>query len=353
VPNQDAAAACKSSPSIFWSSGHGTAVASLLTGNITGAARPEIVSVNIYECVSGNATRAAYATAALNWIKGDVQARKASSQFKPSIVNHSGYVYPWDSESGVVMEAVRQVVGENVPYFTSADNFSGDSCAFTPNMYAYTPNSRHWTRVVFAVGGTTMNGGVVDHRMTGTLDVSWKLDPSTYASGVPTRVRDTGTNLGACVSAFAPAVHVHAAWHGTPSSAAPNKDAYRLQGSGTSWSSPLAAALALRWMSAETAARGGTIPYYWEAYDFLLDGTKASVTVQANAAYTICYDPGDVNNWEYFANANHTCSPAITYPASCDPTHPNYNPANLECKRTQPYRMPATSNTSAARMINY
>lgn len=81
VDGQDAANACKNrSWSAFWSSGHGTAVASLLSGGLTGAARPEIVSVNIFTCRSDDSpqfTTGSKVTAALNWIKGDVLTRKA------------------------------------------------------------------------------------------------------------------------------------------------------------------------------------------------------------------------------------------------------------------------------------
>lgn len=347
---EDAALACKDNQQatgVFVEQSHGTAVASLLSGNLTGAARPQIASVNIYPCITDHAmfpppnepltgtsyTLASVVTNGLNWIKSDVSARNNGGR---AIVNHSGFLYPWDDQTHIVMEAVRSVVYANIPYFTSADNFSGDSCAFTPNNYAYTRKNKHWTRLVFSVAGTTLNEGVVTlpdgrKRMTGTLDVPWLVPPTTWDVGVaPRRVRDTGTNLGACVSAFAPATHIYAAAHGPSGGTTTNPNYYRLWANGTSWSSPLAAALALRWMATQSTA-----PSYSQVYDQLLNKTT-TVGAAANAAYTICYSSTDPTQWEYHTDPNHPCPTAYgTYrmPAAtnnpADPSRPESADARM------------------------
>lgn len=318
----------------FWYFGHGTAVASLLTGGLTGAARPEIVSINLFNCSTSTAfTTARILAAALDWIKGDVQARKAAGTFMPSIVNHSGFVPPWSGESSIVINAGQQVVAEDVPYFTSADNFSGDSCAFTPNKNAYTPENRNGS--FFVVGGTTMNGGEVNHRMTGTLDYAWKKAPSSQTGK---GIQNSGTNLGDCVSAFAPAVFIHTAVNAHPVTleSDPSVANYYYDNHdapGTSWSSPLAAGLALRWMAWQSPRAT-----YREVYDFLLPGLvdpsnrKPLDYVEENDAYTVCYNPNDVNDWSWSPDANKTCTTA---------------------PQTSKYLMPAASNTSGARMLYY
>lgn len=148
-------------PDVWRGMQHGTAVASVLGGRRNGAARSRIVSVNTWRCPAQHQPpllRASDLINGINWIIYDVDWRRSAGQWGPSVVNHSGYAFPWDPSSGALMNAVRDLAGRNVPYFTSADNFRGHSCAFTPNQYTYTRLNKHWTRVVFTVGGAMMSG---------------------------------------------------------------------------------------------------------------------------------------------------------------------------------------------------
>jgi hypothetical protein len=320
----DAAENCRNHPDInrrvaFLQQTHGTGVASLLSGEVpgspttsTGAARAEIVSVSVYPCQNNAETQSSWIIAALNWIKGHAQGRKNVGAYLPSIINHSGYVYPWDNQSGAVMNAVRDVVGaHSMPYFTSADNFGGDACAFTPNNYAYTRYNRHWTRVVFTVGAS------------GTADESW-VNPSWNAQVQTQGVREKGTNLGDCVSAFAPGVNIVAAGHGSGSA---NVNHYETKGNGTSWSSPLAGAVALRWLQAERAAN--RTRNHYEVYAFLIDNGVTMGNVTTNQAYTLCYNPNDLFDWYYNGSGQVECDSIVHQEAY----------------------MPAATNSSDARMI--
>lgn len=360
---RDAAEACKTANRpVFIARSHGTAVASLISGKRTGAARSTIVSVNIFPCI-GDAekppqTRASYIVAGIDWIKSDISARRNAGSFNPSVINHSGYIYPWDTESGAVMNAVRDVAGMGIPYFTSADNYSGDSCTFTPNMYAYTRTNTHWTRVVFVAAGSSMTDDTgAENPLNGRTDIAWQkprydnpstLEPNDGWGNSPAirAVEDSGTNLGNCVSAFTPATRIIAASHGClVSGCTPTDGHYREYQSGSSWSSPLAAAVALRWMVTKT-----TIPNHYETYqqlvkDKAIDGfAGVKPTSVTNDPYRICYHPTNPNYWEFKKDTSEACG---TYREQ-KPDGTFTDPIQL-----QAFDMPAATNSSDARMITW
>jgi len=290
---------------------HGTAIASLLTGSFTGAARPEVIALSVYPCNLQPKTQATWMYNAVNWIWAHVSSRRAAGVDRLSVVNHSGYVLPWDGYVDTYAQIVKRLVQEvGLPFFTSADNFGTDSCRFSPNKNAYTPINRTWDQTVFVVGHTTMNG---------STDVVWQ-NPS------PTRPDDRGSNLGNCVSAFAPGVSIYAAANGNPSGPL-NANHYRTWEPGSSFSSPLVAGVALRWMD-RFRETNGYRPAFTLVYEELLamGQPRASVSSAWSAGYTACYsnfDPG-----VFFTQTNSTC------------------PGNHTA-----YTFPGIGNTSGARMV--
>lgn len=153
------------------------------------------------------------------------------------------------------------------------------------------------------------------------------------------RINGKATNVGNCVSAFAPADRILVALHeSTPYG-------YMGNGGGTSFASPLAAAVALQWMVRQTDLTG-TVPGLNSTYDYLLNSGTTSVTPVFSddegaggtttsawtPAYVLCYNPSNANDWRYQPDEN------IEENGGC--------PANME-----PYYMPSVTNSSDARMI--
>jgi hypothetical protein len=292
---------------------HGTAVASLLTGWFNGAAHSEVISLSVFPCVFQSSSRGWYMANAVNWAWQHIAQRRASGQNRPNVVNHSGFVPPWDGYAATYTQAVHDFVnGTGVPFFTSADNFASNSCLFAPNTRAWTTNQRAiGQNTVFVVGNTHMNGNT---------------DNAYYEPGGPLpELR--GSNLGACVSAFAPGVYVYAAAienkTTSPGAGYPLTNLYRIWEPGSSWSSPLAAAVALRWMEKQP-----TIPAYWQVYDYLLglNEYRAPVTSATTASYFACVQ-------------------------NAPPYNASYVPPNGCGAGTYLYEFPSASNTSGARMI--
>ena len=289
---------------------HGTNVASILSGGAssvagtynTGAARPEIISVQAISCESGAQSRFSFYVNSLDYIWTHWYLYRRN---KPVLVNHSGFFYPWlhsyayqrdahgnlvrdqygnpviissenhlDPNTGFSKRVRDFVTGTGIPYFTSADNWGANACQFSPNDLAYTGTGS--TGVVFVVGGTGKPGaGQSDSRWDGGLDTK----------GLP-----FASNGGACVSAWAPAAPIRVASHTT--GGVVSTTAYE-SNAGTSFSAPLAAGLVARWMHERHDAGYGR-PWYTEAYDFLLSSNQYAPvpTNTAVAGYPVCVAPG-------------------------------------------------------------
>lgn len=305
------AAQCKATNEwAFLNNTHGTAVASLVTGAHTGSSRAQVVSVNIVPCETDPKIFQSAILSAINWISADITRRKNAGDNRLAVVNHSGYVYPWDANAPSYTAVARDfVINTSVPYFTSADNFGSDSCMFSPNANAYTPTSRHWSRGIFVVGSTTRHPSTTAYPIAAQDVAHWKQNWYTGADQSKDSM-NRGTNLGGCVSGFAPGEGIYAASHGPRGSGGgPTESAYEVKGAGSSWSSPLVAGLALRKLDQYTSQ-----PYYPSLYDWLMGWvlrpdntygvTKAPVKGDGHDAYSICYrvstDPAvlpDPNDW--------------------------------------------------------
>jgi hypothetical protein len=133
---------------------HGTAVASLITGRTVGAARPQIVSLKVMRC-SDYSIRTSDVFRAIDFIPSEYNPWR----HLPGVINYSGFVVKGDVHYSVIRDAVRNTVSNTgFPFFTSADNWSGDACQFSPNYDAYT-SANPWGRT-FVVGGTELDGSM-------------------------------------------------------------------------------------------------------------------------------------------------------------------------------------------------
>lgn len=330
VEGQDASAACRTQDVDTWiTNSHGTGVASLLSGTNNGGALAEIISVNVFPCAAGRGTGTTQGAviAAVDWIRGHIGRRKSANQFNPSIVNHSGYLYPWDANAySYATTARNMVLATDVPFFTSADNWGTDSCLFGPNQLAYNAwdaSRRHYMYGIFVVGATAKNTDGTDRAL---WDAEWDTTQTPH---------ERGTNLGACVSAFAPGGSVRVATNN------PTNSSQIVTSHGTSWSSPLAAAVALRKLHELQ-----TQPYFVSLYDWL-QGYPATdkatvidtVDLPGREAFTVCYQTGNPNYFEW--GQGFTA-------ATC---------ANLEARDGvdyEAYTFPGNvTNTSAARMVSW
>lgn len=285
---------------------HGTAVASVLAGTHIGAAKTQLVSLRVFDCNMNVNT--ADMIEALDWIASPNNPYRGS----PGVINHSGYVPVWDGIFQAYGDAVvRTVNSTNIPFFTSADNFATDACRFSPNNRPYTRYNKAGR--AFVVGGTSVGATAGDPN-----DYRWQqYDVNTARIG-----SGAGSNGGPCVSIYAPAVDTYVAYN----TGAENYG--RL--SGTSFSSPMVAAVAARYMQ-KRRAETGVIPTATQVYEWLLSqSTTAVKNTNTVPTYWMCVRPDANGGFRSFAHA--------TRPASCQTGY-------------QLVEMPFATNTSNARML--
>jgi serine protease len=297
---------CAPSPALT-SNYHGTAVASVLAGTHIGAAKTQLVSLRMFDCNMNVNT--ADMIEALDWIASPNNPYRGS----PGVINHSGFVPVWDGLFQAYGDAVvRTVNNTNIPFFTSADNFSTDACKFSPNNRAYTRYNK--TGRAFVVGGTSVGGTASDPN-----DYRWQ---EWNTNGTAKIGAGAGSNGGACVSIYAPAVSTYIAFN----TGANNYG--RL--SGTSFSSPMVAAVAARYMQ-KRRAESGVIPTATQVYEWLLSqSTTAVQNTNTAPTYWMCV--------QQTASGGFYSTTHATRPASCPIGY-------------QLVEMPFATNTSDARML--
>lgn len=224
---------------------HGTAVASVLGGTQVGVAKPQIVSLKVGQC-STREIRGSWLISAVNWI-GRTDRLGDPYRSRPGVINHSGYVPPWDADFDTYKAVVEaSVLRHQKPFFTSAANFSTDACLFAPAKDLARTYSRP-NGTVFVVGGTMVTGD------SDSRDFRWQE----YVNGAPAIGQESGSNAGSCVSIYAPAKEIYAA----RTSAAGDYG----WASGTSFASPIVAGIAARYMEKQKNLTG-TIPTYSQVY---------------------------------------------------------------------------------------
>jgi hypothetical protein len=281
---------------------HGTATASVVAGSVIGAARTKIISLKVYDCNTGEVQTSTLLDA-VNWIRGSSDWYR----YFPAVVNHSGFSANWKASPSVYGDAVSNLVSNrNVPFFTSADNWSADSCGFSPNHLAYT--NYNTGGKVFVTGGSALNAGA---------DVRYQLFEKDEVT--PMIGADSGSNSGACVSAFAPGADIWLAQFDIQTGAPVYGES-----TGTSFSTVMAASLAARYIQ-KYRAQYGVTPGYATVYDFLLSNAVTNVGGGTTVGYWACVS----SDGKYIVHRNQpTCNTGYSL-----------------------WEFPATSNTSNARML--
>jgi Subtilase family. len=259
---------------------HGTSTASILAGTRVGGAKTNIVSLRIFDCF-GNGFLSSVLNA-INWIGNPQDSFRDS----PGVVNWSGG-FPPDlqiSSADSLKSAIICLTSGNTPptgsgcvvpvpggrrakpMFVAANNFSADACKFYPANLAYT-NVDKPDRWVFVAGGTSF--GPADRN-----DYRWQLyeaDGTTPRIGVDPNplIGPSGSNGGRCVSVYAPATDILGARNTGP-------DDYA-RASGTSYASPLTAAVAARYME-KFGLNPSTKNDVTAIYDYLLNTAASTGT---------------------------------------------------------------------------
>jgi subtilisin family serine protease len=289
---------------------HGTAVASVLAGTTVGAAKTQLVSLRVFDC-NGNVTSGDYIEA-LDWIAGPNNTYRHS----PGVINHSGFVPITDAMFTAYGDAVvRTVNSTNIPFFTSADNFATDACRFSPKNRPYTRTNK--TGRAFVVGGTSVGTNDTDPN-----DYRWQRWETVNGTLMPMIGREAGSNGGSCVSAYAPATDIYVALY--------SGSANYTRLSGTSFASPLTAAVAARYMERQRNATG-VIPTATQVYEWLLSQSTTAVQNTATApTYWMCArtTSGGFNIHSKYRTNPETCPEGYTL-----------------------LQMPYATNTSNARMV--
>ena len=195
--------------------GHGTHVAGIVAGTLTGVAKgATIVPVRALDsCGSGSVTMV---RRGLEWIRDDHQPGERA------VVNMS---IGFGSTATSIDSAIRTLIAEGVVVVAAAGNDAATSCNSTPAGTAGT----------FSVGASTMTGG---------------RDKESYFS-----------NYGDCVDIFAPGQSVLSAWpYAKPVGGASVVDGWWVQ-SGTSMAAPHVAGAVARWLQGRslTASSGSDV----------------------------------------------------------------------------------------------
>lgn len=316
---------------------HGTAVASVLAGTQVGVAKPQVVSLKIARCSDGQVLTSALISAT-DWIADE----NSNDYFgQPGVVNHSGFVADWkdDVVTGDLGPSAYSVAVEGLvnatdkPFFTSADNFTADACLFAPNNLART-NFR--TGSVFVVGGTTVSA--TDPYDYNDYRYQFWEDTTTIDVG-----HDSGSNSGACVSIYAPAVSIYAARHSLYEDENSNKPLYD-RASGTSFASPIVAGIAARYME-RTKIDSGSTPGSQSVYSWLLGNTVAQVHQTNTVDYWFCLDVTPLNG---LRDRTWLSSP----PAQCPSGSWGYDVISQTWGAGfAPFKFEAVGNSSGAQMV--
>jgi subtilisin family serine protease len=229
---------CTTSDPTCTGPGHGTAVASIIAGNSYGVAKlAKIIPVRIFGCN----TSAPYSTlmAALNWVSNDRATRAEVGIVNMSLEGPASYCDPGTGGTCAsdIESAIDNLVSQkNVSVVVAAGNQNADVLGSTPARHSHANGG-----TAITVGGSNNS----DHRWVCNPLNSWEtiLD----ISGNPTCGSDLGSNWGG-VDIFAPSQNIQSAGLRDINGSASNVSERASLKSGTSFSSPIVAGLAARYV---------------------------------------------------------------------------------------------------------
>jgi hypothetical protein len=298
---------------------HGTWTASVLAGANIGASVAKIASLRVAPCNPYAGIPASNFVSAVTWIRSDADPYRYDS----AVVSMSMFLTSWtEGFQALNTEVTTLVSTKRIPFFVSANNFSGDACQFAPASLAYTNTNKSDSQVVFVAGGTSLGGG------TDMSDYRWQEWTSTGAR----LGQDSGSNGGRCISIYAPACEIYLA-----DAAASN--AY-LRNSGTSFSAPLVAAIGARYIAQYRQEHANATPDYKDVYDYLLASATSNVVQNTNTPQSwLCESYTDGKYYGYDTVPMENGVPTCPVGYRLDPGAPRY--------------MPATTNETGAGLLYY
>lgn len=292
-----------------WYGWHGTAVATALAGKNVGVAKDaQVVSVRVASCF-GDLNAADYAQA-LNFLANPFANPTFGAR---SVTNLSVFGFPEDS-SVMGYATARMVDATNTVFFTAADNSVMDACYFPPNnLSAGGPGVYIGYPYYATVKGKVMVVGATSVGATDNFDYryqKWAFNQSTQ-SYERLLNQDDGSNAGPCVDIWAPGVSIYVGLHNGARDTATGPMINYGRRSGSSFASPIAAGVALRYLEKikMTQSRNAS---YSEVMTALRDaGTYGQVGFTAIPEHWKCVDPSNYPSFEGF-ESEPTCPPNST-----------------------------------------
>jgi hypothetical protein len=240
--------------SIFeaYSGGHGTSVASTVGGRTLGVAKSVyLVPVKVLDCRAQGPT--SITIDGLNWIVDP--ARNPDAAVRPAVVTMSTFrnansatpaeITALEVAVDGILNAQVNGVTKGIAVIASANNQNDDACTTSPARHSRNnPDPAIRGRVITAGGSMIINDpndpSTADLINPTTRDARWICNSSNAFENCNSNI--VGSNYGPCLTVFAPARKMPLAITYSDTS---YRDQYE---SGTSFSAPMTAGFAARWL---------------------------------------------------------------------------------------------------------
>ncbi|HEX6100512.1 MAG TPA: S8 family serine peptidase [Thermoanaerobaculia bacterium] len=275
APADDPCGGWGTSVSQIYGAGHGTSVASVAAGRKVGFAKAAtVVPVKVFQCYPRQAGSIGMFTDGVDWIvrvrgeevdpnDGNPEAYRDTDGkvrlLHPSVANFSIASLNLQQTGITAFELALDALHDaNITVVASANNQNSDACLTTPARHSrYNPDVARRGKVI-TVGGTQVvnspmglpvGNGLYDPSKSAS-DGRWICDPDVDDSICSL---NPGSNYGPCVTIFAPARNItSASMEGSRTyrtgMGGGHPDYEKTHGSGTSFSAPIIAAAAARFL---------------------------------------------------------------------------------------------------------
>jgi Subtilase family/Peptidase inhibitor I9 len=235
-----------------YNGGHGTAVASAVGGRTVGNAKSVyLIPVKVLNCSAQGPT--SITIDGLNWIvdptrNPDAAIRPAvvtMSTFRDTINTPASEITALEAAVDGILNAQVNGVTKGIAVIASANNQGVDACRTSPARHSRNnPDPAVRGRVITA-GGTMIVNDPYDASTADTInpttrDARWICNSSNAFETCGTNL--VGSNHGPCLTLFAPARKL------TLATTFSNTSYRTIHKSGTSWSAPITAGVAARWL---------------------------------------------------------------------------------------------------------